>query len=77
MKMRKPSHYQSYLLRLWRDNARDAWQASLQSTASEQVHHFPDVDRMWAFLQAQLGIDVDEPEAGDTPAGEPEPRTPG
>lgn len=70
--MSEPSHYQSYLLRLWRDNARDAWQASLQSTATEQVHHFPDVDRMWIFLRAQLGIDVDEPEVGDTPSGESE-----
>lgn len=52
--MSEPRNYQSYLLRLWRDNPRAPWQASLQSTATEQVHHFPDVEQMWAFLKAQL-----------------------
>lgn len=63
--MSKPSNYQSYLLRLWRDNAQAAWQASLQSTATEQVHHFPDLEQMWAFLHAKIGLGGEDVEAGD------------
>jgi hypothetical protein len=63
------STYQSYLLRLWRDNPRAPWQASLQSTATEQVLHFPDMDHMWAFLEAQTAGMGEDPEGGDSPPG--------
>ncbi len=74
--MSEPSNYQSYLLRLWRDNARAAWQASLQSTATEQVHHFPDLEQMWVFLQAQMGAGRDDVEAGDARPDAMEPGVP-
>ena len=47
--------YHSYLLRLWRESARGAWRASLQSTTTEQVVHFADVAALVAFLVAQTG----------------------
>jgi hypothetical protein len=75
MKMSEASHYQSYLLRLWRDNARDAWRASLQSTASEEVFYFAGVEQMWAYLKAQIG-DGDESDPGIVPPGVSEPGTP-
>jgi hypothetical protein len=70
MKMSQPSNYRSYLLRMWRDSARASWQASLQSTATEKVHYFPDVDHVWVFLQAVMVEGGDDPEAGDAPPGE-------
>jgi hypothetical protein len=66
--MSKPSHYRSYLLRLWRDHRRATWQASLQSTATEQIHSFPDVEQMWVFLKAQMAVDEGDPQTGVGPA---------
>ena len=74
--MSKPSNYQSYVLRLWRGNAQAAWQASLQSTATEQVHHFPNLEQMWAFLQMQMGAGGDDAEVGDTLPDASEPDAP-
>ena len=45
--------YRSYLLRLWRESAHNAWRASLQSTATEQVVLFADMTALLAFLFAQ------------------------
>jgi hypothetical protein len=63
----RSSTYQSYMLRLWRDHPRTPWQASLQSTATEHIYHFADLEQMWAFLQTQLGVDRDDPKAADAP----------
>jgi hypothetical protein len=51
--------YHSYLFRLWRHNRQAPWQASLQSTATEQVIHFTSLEQLWAFLQKQLGLEAD------------------
>ncbi len=48
-----PPEYRSYLLRLWRDNPRAPWRASLQSTATGGLEHFADIDSLFAFLVAQ------------------------
>jgi hypothetical protein len=70
------STYQSYLLRLWRDNPRAPWQASLQSTATEKTFHFADVGHMWAFLQAQMAGEGDPPEEAENPTGQSGPGVP-
>jgi hypothetical protein len=48
----EPSHpdYQSYLLRVWRDETRGLWRASLQNTATKRIYHFADADKLLAFL---------------------------
>jgi hypothetical protein len=60
--------YMSYMLRLWRDNPRASWRASLQNTATEQMHHFADAEQMWAYLNAQMEAEQDDspgaPEGG-------------
>ena len=48
------TNYQSYLLRLWRDGADQPWRASLQSTATEEVERFGDLQALFAFLLDQL-----------------------
>jgi hypothetical protein len=70
------STYQSYLLRLWRDNPRAPWQASLQSTATEETLHFTDVGHMWDYVRAQMAGEDDPPEDGDNLTGRPEPGAP-
>jgi hypothetical protein len=50
----KQAGYHSYLLRLWREESQGPWRASLQSTATEQLYHFADLERLWAFIQALL-----------------------
>jgi hypothetical protein len=52
--------YHAYLLRLWRDNARQGWRASLQSTTTGQRVHFGTLDELFAFLDARLGADDGE-----------------
>jgi len=36
------------------DQAAGTWRASVQSTATQEVHHFATLDAAWAFLAAQL-----------------------
>jgi hypothetical protein len=48
------TNYQAYLLRLWREDTRTPWRASLQSTSSEEMYHFATVEALFAFLDAQL-----------------------
>ena len=58
--------YLSYMLRLWREELR-----VLHSTAMGQVHLFVDVERMWAYLNAQMGGERDNP-PGAPERGAPE-----
>lgn len=46
--------YHSYLLRLWQDAPQTVWHASLQSTATEQISHFPTVEALVGFLDARF-----------------------
>lgn len=52
------SHYQSYLLRLWRPDPDDLshWQGSLQDTGSGEVRHFADPTALWVFLLQAMEI---------------------
>lgn len=50
----KRANYKSYLLRLWREEGRSQWHASLQSTATEQTMHFADLAILLAFLEEEL-----------------------
>ena len=49
--------YQSYLVRLWWDEARHGWHASAQSTTTEPPIHFASVEELFAYLVAQLAHD--------------------
>lgn len=50
----KRANYKSYLLRLWREDGRGQWHASLQSTATEQTMHFADLAILLAFLESEV-----------------------
>lgn len=56
--------YLSYLMRLWRvrDGERTTWRASLESALTGEMHSFASLDRLCAFLRAQM---EQTPETGD------------
>ena len=51
--MTPDTDYHSYLLRVWRDESRGIWHASLQSTGTKNTHHFSDVESLVHFLAVQ------------------------
>ncbi len=49
------SEYHSFLVRLWREHANAPWRASVQSVQTGAIIHFPDLTRLFAFLQSHTG----------------------
>ena len=49
--------YQSYLLRLWRDDQDAPWRVSLQSTRDGRQHFFTDLEEAWRFLRQRTGAE--------------------
>lgn len=56
--MLSETNYHSYLLRLWRDSADQPWRASLQSTATQEITSFGDLQTLFDFL-------MDQPSTGE------------
>ena len=52
------STYQSYLLRLWRDNPGSKWRASLEATNTTHKHTFPNLATLVAYLEETMGEKV-------------------
>lgn len=49
--------YQSYLLRMWKENAEGDWRSSLQDVSSGECSTFISLDEMFVFLrQRTAGI---------------------
>jgi len=53
--MKRYVPYHAYLLRLWptRHGGRPGYRASLESVTTGQRNNFPDLESLFAFLQAQ------------------------
>ncbi len=53
----RPVRYRAYLLRLWDANNHDppAWRAALEDTHSGERWGFADLERLVAFLTAEIG----------------------
>jgi hypothetical protein len=51
----KPSRtaYQSYLLRLWCEDEKGEWRASLENVATNKCHNFPNMVDLFEFLKSQ------------------------
>jgi hypothetical protein len=45
--------YHSYLLRFWRDGPQRSWRASMHCSATGTLHHFADMEHLFAFIQAR------------------------
>ena len=50
---KSPTAYQSYLLRLWKEDDGTVWRASLDSTETGERLGFENVDALFAFLKTQ------------------------
>lgn len=71
--MDRSQEYQSYLLRLWREDDAMEWRASLQSTATGEMQGFASLADLIAYLQTHAVVPVDPPdgssESSSPPAG--------
>ena len=45
--------YQSYLLRMWRENKDGEWHASLQDVATSECENFSNLTALFTFLSGQ------------------------
>jgi hypothetical protein len=45
--------YQSYLLRMWCEDQRGEWRATLEDVASGAYHNFPNMASLFTFLNCQ------------------------
>jgi hypothetical protein len=56
--------YQSYLLRLWKDQNAPGWRASLQDVTTHECHNFANLSTLLSFIFGQVGQAIleDQPE---------------
>jgi hypothetical protein len=45
--------YQSYLLRIWKDNLDGDWRASLQNVATDECQNFATLNDLYEYLERQ------------------------
>ncbi|MCP4361021.1 MAG: hypothetical protein GY796_23690 [Chloroflexi bacterium] len=50
----KPPDYMAYLVRLWREDGRSPWHASLQNPHTGQKQTFATPEDLWLFLQTSM-----------------------
>lgn len=56
--------YQSYLLRLWKEDEPVGWRASLQNVSTQECHYFANMTNLLSFLYNQVGqaiVETDSP----------------
>jgi len=53
--------YQSYLLRVWKENHDLEWRGSLQNVATGECHNFGNLSNLFSFLQSQTEELQDHP----------------
>lgn len=56
--------YQSYLLRLWKEQDTAGWRASLENVTTHERHYFPNVSTLFSFLYGQVDQAMSENESG-------------
>ena len=56
----RPSRYQAYLLRLWRDGPGAPWRAALEVPSGEATFRFGTVGALFAFLRDQLAAEPED-----------------
>jgi len=67
----KTSHryYQSYLLRIWKEEPDGEWRASLQNVASGECRNYANLNELNDYLSQQAERDfIQEPPSRGTPA---------
>ena len=47
--------YQSYLLRMWKEEEPVGWRASLQNVSTQECHYFDNMTNLLSFLYNQVG----------------------
>ena len=61
-------YYQSYLLRIWKENHDGEWRASLQNVASGECRNYASLNELYDYLNQQAERDfIQEPPSRGTP----------
>ena len=47
-------HYQSYLVRFWREDAHKPWRATVLRSGTEHIYHFATFETLMAFFNQRL-----------------------
>jgi len=55
----KPPDYMAYMVRLWREDGRYSWHASLQNPHTGQKQTFATPEDLWLFLQSSMETQED------------------
>ena len=62
-------YYQSYLLRVWKENPEGEWRASLQNVTSGECRNYATLIDLYDYLSQQSERDfIQEPPSRGTPA---------
>ena len=62
-------YYQSYLLRVWKENPDGEWRASLQNVTSGECRNYATLADLYDYLSQQSERDfIQEPPSRGTPA---------
>jgi hypothetical protein len=51
-KLTQPTHYQAYLVRLWRDSAADPWRVVVVYVPTGEKRHFASLAACFAYIVA-------------------------
>ncbi|MBE2202173.1 MAG: hypothetical protein IAE79_26420 [Anaerolinea sp.] len=57
-KLRQPTHYQAYLVRLWRENETAPWRVMVTDVPTGAQRHFASLDACFVFIQRDLDTAV-------------------
>jgi hypothetical protein len=60
-KLMQPTHYQSYLVRLWREDAAAPWRVVVTHVPTGQQQHFASLDACFAYIVAGAETAVSPP----------------
>ncbi|MCA9935549.1 MAG: hypothetical protein H6662_08640 [Ardenticatenaceae bacterium] len=56
-KLTQPTHYQAYLVRLWREDNSTPWRVTVKHVLTQEQHHFASLEDYVVFLMRQTGGD--------------------
>lgn len=49
--------YHAYLLRLWRDDDRTPWRATLEDAQTAERHAFADPEQLWLYIRQLTALE--------------------
>jgi len=54
----EPTNYHAFLLRLWRENGRSPWHASVENPHNGEKKIFANLEQFWLYVQMEIEIET-------------------